>query len=126
MVDWGVEGWGISMKFLGLDLLKDVTLEVARATKESHLGLAEWHTQFKFRLKKLQHTNKVCNLKQLVLARFYRLCKFSRNNKSGGNRFPPLKAKNILRITTIPILKSTSVRIIPNFRLGAQVGEKFF
>ena len=78
-MDWGVEGWGISMKFLGLDLLKDVTLEVARATKEPHLGLAEWHTQFKFRLKKLQHANKVCNLKQLVLARFYRLRKFSRN-----------------------------------------------
>ena len=84
------------------------------ATKEPHLGLAERDTQFKFRLKKLQHANKICNLKQLVLARFYRLCKFSRYNKSGGNRFPPLKAKDILRITTIPILKSTSVYILPH------------
>ena len=33
--------------------------------------------------------------------------------KSGGNRFPPPKAKDILRITTTPILRSTSLGIVP-------------
>ena len=33
--------------------------------------------------------------------------------KSGGNRFPPPKAKDILRITTTPILRSTSFGIVP-------------
>ena len=43
-------------------------------------------------------------------------------NISDGNRFSSLKAKDILRITTTPALRLTSVRIVPNSGAGAQGG----
>ena len=53
--------------FLGLDLLEDVALEVARTAEEAHLGMGHRQPVRKALLDQARRTNQICNLKQLVV-----------------------------------------------------------